>query len=175
RVASVEVLKDFLAKAAAEAGVDRVLCIAGDTGAPAGPFTCVQDMLDTGAFEAAGLKRVYLAGHPDPHPDVSLDVLDRALAGKVAFRTRAGIEPRVVTQFCFSAETIMALLDRLQRVGVTTPVRIGVAGPADIKTLTTFAMRCGVTASLRILRKQTSLMGRLLGKGTAGPDKLLAA
>src|SRR5690606_5886936 len=113
--------------------------------------------------------------HPEQHPSVSLDVLDRALAEKIRFVEAAGLPAAICTQFGFAAAPFGQFLDRLARLGIGNPVRIGMAGPADPKTLVTYAMRCGVGPSLRIMQRQTSLIGRLLGRGGAGGDKLLLA
>jgi methylenetetrahydrofolate reductase (NADPH) len=55
--------------------------------------------------------------------------------------------------------------------GIEAPVRIGVPGPAGIKTLLRFAAHCGVGASASVMAKYGVSLTRLLG--TAGPDKLI--
>jgi len=170
-VESLEALQSFLARATGEAGVDRVLAIAGDIDAPRGPFTSVMDMLETGAIQAAGVERLFLAGHPDRHPVMPLDELDAALAAKVKRAEADGLATTVVTQFCFEAAPFMRLLDRMARHGIASPLRFGLAGPASPKTLATYAMRCGVSASTRVITRQTSLMARLFGN--SGPDRLV--
>ena len=52
-------------------------------------------------------------------------------------------------------------------------VRIGIPGPAGIKTLMRFAARCGVGASASVLTKYGISITKLIG--TAGPDKLVDA
>ena len=53
------------------------------------------------------------------------------------------------------------------------PVRVGVPGPAGIKTLLRFAARCGVQASASVMAKYGLSITQLLG--TAGPDKMVDA
>lgn len=52
-------------------------------------------------------------------------------------------------------------------------MRIGVPGPAGIKTLLRFAARCGVGASASVMKKYGVSITNLLG--SAGPDKLVDA
>ena len=50
-------------------------------------------------------------------------------------------------------------------------VRVGVPGPANVKTLLRFAARCGVGASTKVMSKYGVSITRLLT--TAGPDALI--
>lgn len=168
---SAEDAAAFLTACVREAGAASVLAIAGDLDAPRGPFDAVLDLVDSGLIERSGLTGVAFAGHPEGHPRVAADLLDRALVEKVDRAARRGLSPRIVTQFCFEAAPILAYLERLDRLGVAAPVRIGIAGPAEVKTLAAFAARCGVGNSLRTLRRSGGLFGRLLGY--RGPDRLL--
>ena len=52
------------------------------------------------------------------------------------------------------------------------PVRVGMAGPARLKTVLAFAARCGVGASARALARRPSAL-RLLNNWT--PDSMLQA
>jgi methylenetetrahydrofolate reductase (NADPH) len=170
---SREELRRFLETAAGEAGVDRILAVAGDRDRAQGPLTSALDVIESGLLEAAGISGVGLAGHPEGHPAVASEALDRALLDKLAAAARRGLRPRVVTQFCFEVAPILAYLDRLKRNGVAAPVRIGIAGPAELATLTRFAARCGIGNSIRALVRRPSLAGRLALYG--GPEPLLDA
>ncbi len=164
-------LDDYLQRLAGEARADRVLVISGDRKEPKGPFSSAIDLLASGRFEAAGMRAVGIAGHPEGHPAVAADVLDRALVEKCSAAEAAGLVPFVVTQFCFEAAPILAYLDRLETLGITAPIKVGVAAPANIATLIRFAVRCGVGDSLRTLRTQAKTVGRLIGE--SGPEDLL--
>jgi len=83
------------------------------------------------------------------------------------------MKPLIVTQFGFDAEAILAWLQAVRRRNITAPVRIGVPGPASIKTLLRFAARCGVDASASVLTKYGLSITRLIG--SAGPDKMVHA
>ena len=50
-------------------------------------------------------------------------------------------------------------------------MRVGIPGPAGIKTLLRFAARCGVGASASVMKKYGVSITNLLG--SAGPDKLV--
>src|SRR5947207_10985853 len=67
-IASREVLDDFLARSRGEAGVTRLLLIAGDVVAAKGPFKSSRDVVASGLIEAHGFARLSVAGHPEGHP-----------------------------------------------------------------------------------------------------------
>lgn len=164
-------LDAFLRRLAGEAGVDRALVIAGDTERPRGAFAGALDALASGLFEAHGIRRIGLAGYPEGHPKLSDEALMTALRAKLAWAREAGVEPFVVTQFCFAATPVLDWLAATRAAGIAAPVRIGVAGPASVATLVRYALRCGIGASLRAVQTRTNMIGRLLSD--AGPDDLL--
>lgn len=170
-LASRDELADFLSQLAAEARVDAALVIAGDIEHPRGPFDSALDALQTGLFEAHGIRRIAFAGYPEGHPRIADEALMTALAAKLDWARAADVEPFIVTQFCFAAAPILAWLDAIRAAGVAAPVRVGLAGPASLATLVRFALRCGVGNSLRTLQARTNMIGRLLSD--AGPDDLL--
>ena len=51
-------------------GVTDMLLIAGSQATPSGEFHETAQILDSGYLEAAGIRRVGIAGHPEGHPDV---------------------------------------------------------------------------------------------------------
>jgi methylenetetrahydrofolate reductase (NADPH) len=168
---SSEALADFIGRLAAEAGVSRVLVIAGDSSLPSGPFGSAMEILGSGLLERHGVRSVGFAGHPEGHPIVDRATLDAALAGKIANARAAGLDPFVVTQFGFAAEPVLTWLRRFRGEGLDVPVEIGVAGPASVATLVKFGLRCGIGNSLRALRTRPKTVGQLLGD--AGPEELL--
>ena len=56
-------LDDYLRRVAGEAGVDEVLLIGGGIDLPRGPFPGTAALLETGVFEARGIRTIGLAGH----------------------------------------------------------------------------------------------------------------
>ena len=164
-------LDDFLARAAGDAGVTKALIIAGDLPKPRGPFSASLDLLKTGLLQNHGIRTIAVAGHPEGHPVVAADEMDRALTAKLVFARDNGLDVSVITQFCFDAAPVVGYVKRLRSAGVDVPVRIGVAGPAGIMTLIKFGMRCGVGNSLRTLRTKGDMLGRLAAD--ARPDEIL--
>jgi methylenetetrahydrofolate reductase (NADPH) len=173
RIASHEELETIVARTTAEAGATRMFLVAGDPPVPAGPFADTLSLLRTGLFERHGIKAIGIAGHPDGHPAMTGEELWLTLAEKQAEIHGRDMAMLIVTQFGFDADPFLAWLGELRRRGIDVPVRIGVPGPAGIKTLLRFAAHCGVGASASVMAKYGVSLSRLLG--TAGPDKLVDA
>lgn len=165
-------LEEFLKVLTNEVGVDRCLCLGGDVDNPAGKFTMSRQLIETGLIEKSGIKRIGLASYPEPHPKAPVDVFESELQQKFKLATDAGLEPWVITQFAFEAEPIVARLKSMRAQGVTAPVRVGVSGPAGLKSLINFSMRCGVGNSLKALTSRPTQIGKLMQKHT--PDDVVA-
>jgi methylenetetrahydrofolate reductase (NADPH) len=173
RILSREEFENYLKAVVERAGVRRCFIVAGDPPQPQGPYFDTMALIATGAFEGAGIKAIGVGGHPEGHPVMSSqhcwDVLER----KVAEIARRGMAPLVVTQFGFDPDAFLGWLKAARARGIDTPVRIGIPGPAGIKTLLRFAARCGVGASASVMAKYGLSITSLLG--SAGPDKLVDA
>jgi methylenetetrahydrofolate reductase (NADPH) len=155
------------------ARVQEVLLISGDYDAAVGPYSSVSEVLRTGALEAAGIRRVSIAGHPEGHPKVALEDVRRAEREKVRLLLQAGLEARFVTQFFFEPQPFLEWVGGLRQQGVTTPVAAGLAGPARLSTLFKFALRCGAGPSIRALGARPSSFVKLLGDH--GPESVVRA
>ena len=68
--ASARALDDFLARISGEAGVVRLLIIAGDHDEPAGDFRSALEVIDGGALQRHGISEIGIAGYPDGHPRI---------------------------------------------------------------------------------------------------------
>lgn len=165
-------LDDFLRRLAGEAGVTRALVIGGDVDRPAGPFHASLDVLRSGLLQRHGIREIGLAVHPEAHRRVGAAILDEAVVAKLDLLMRDGLRPWLVTQFCFEAAPILARIEHLRASGVTAPVRIGLAGPTDRRSLWKYALHCGIGASLRALGSQVDAVANLLAQ--EAPDALLA-
>lgn len=170
-LASREALDDFLARARGEAGVTRVLLIAGDVAIAKGPFKSSHDVRDSGLLEAHGITTVSVAGHPEGHPYLDTPGTFAMLRAWRDWGRERDIRIDIVTQFCFEAAPLLSFLDELNVRGIALPVIVGLAGPASPATLTKFALRCGIGNSMRALRAQIGRYGRLLTD--TGPDEVL--
>jgi methylenetetrahydrofolate reductase (NADPH) len=170
-IASREALDDFLSRARGEAGVTRLLLIAGDILAAKGPFKSSHDVAASGLIEAHGFARLSVAGHPESHPYLNAAASFKALEAWRDWARLANIRIDVLTQFCFESAPILNWLGELSARGMGLPVIVGLAGPATVATLTKFAFRCGIGNSMRSLRGQIGRYGRLLAD--AGPDDVM--
>ena len=154
-----------------EASVKEVLVIGGGVSTPIGPYAETMDILASGHLEAAGIRKVGVAGHPEGSPDISADGLAIALAAKNEWAARTGMETYIETQFCFDASAILKWEKSIRAAGNVLPIHIGVPGPASLKTLLKFAQISGIGPSMRVLTRQTRNITRLLT--VQAPDKLL--
>jgi methylenetetrahydrofolate reductase (NADPH) len=170
-VASFAQLDGFLARLAGEAGVARALVIGGDLDRPAGPYSSSLELLQTGLFEKHGVRRIGLACYPEAHPKIGADLLEQALLAKLELAHEAGLDAWLVSQFCFEAAPILRLLERLRALGIREPVRIGLAGPADRRTLWKYALHCGIGNSIRALGSRPDAVANLAVR--RAPDDLV--
>jgi methylenetetrahydrofolate reductase (NADPH) len=171
--ANADALARFLARLTGEAGVRRLLVIAGDRAAPAGPFHGALEAIDSGLIARHGIATIGIAAYPDGHPRIADHELDRLLAAKLEAAAQTGLKVDIVTQFGLDAAPILAWLKRLRAHGIDHPVRIGLAGPTSLTTLMRYARRCGVRASTQGLARNAGLIKHLLG--AAAPDGILRA
>jgi methylenetetrahydrofolate reductase (NADPH) len=173
RLESPVEFETYLDAVVERARVRRCFVIAGDRETPAGPFADSAALIATGRFEKAGITAIGIAGHPEGHPHMSAEQCWTVLETKAADIETRGMAPLIVTQFGFDAGSLLAWLKELRRRGIAMPVRIGVPGPAGIKTLLRFAARCGVQASASVMAKYGLSITHLMG--SAGPDKMVDA
>lgn len=173
RLGSAEEFESYLTQLVYEAGVRRCFVIAGDPSQAEGPFDDSTGLIETGAFERAGVRTLGVGGHPEGHPHMTAEQCVQVLADKCTAIIAHGMKPIIVTQFGFDADAILDWLTAVRQRGITAPVRIGIPGPAGIKTLLRFAARCGVGASTSVLTKYGLSITKLIG--TAGPDRMVDA
>jgi len=173
RFASEAELDRHLDRLVSDAGARRALVVGGDFGPPAGPFHAAIEVIESGLLHARGIVEVGIAGYPDGHPRLGATELDRALAAKVEAATETGLRVHIVTQFGFSAPTIVNWIVRLRDQGIDLPVRVGLAGPTTLSGLLRYARICGVAASAHGLARHTGLARHLFGMVT--PDTAVRA
>jgi methylenetetrahydrofolate reductase (NADPH) len=131
--------------------------------------------------------RVGLAGHPEGSPDIDAAGLAEALAHKNEWAAKTGLAVELMTQFCFDAGRVLAWERAIRESGNRLPIRIGLPGPASIKSLLRYAQMCGVGNSLAFLSKRAGNVLQLvtaaepdgfvvdLAKAVAGDDANLIA
>lgn len=165
-------LKRRIGSLAQDAGAVEMLVLGGGAAQPVGIYDAAISILETGVFEANGVRRIGLAGHPEGNPDITRvhgeAMLIEALKTKQAWLKSAGIDGFIATQFLFEAKPVAEWARALRADGIDLPVHVGVPGPATIKTLVKFAAMCGVGNSARFVRKQALNITRLLS--VSAPD-----
>jgi methylenetetrahydrofolate reductase (NADPH) len=171
RLKSAVEVNQLVDRLSEQASVDRFFVIAGDVREPLGPFPDALALIGSGALHRSSIAKIGIAGYPDGHPNISQDQLWRALRAKGDLLTAMRMPYEIVTQFSFDSDAILSWLKRLRDAGIAAPVKIGVPGPATIKSLLRFAAVCGVNASSKVVTKYGFSLASLLGH--AGPDALL--
>jgi methylenetetrahydrofolate reductase (NADPH) len=166
-------LADLLGRLRDGAAVRRVLIISGDRPDSAGAFTASLEVIESGILQQHGISDIGIAGHPDGHPVVADEVMQRALLAKLNAAEQSGLQADIVTQFGFDALAMVRWIRKLRDLGVDVPVRIGLAGPTNLTTLLKYAQRCGVKASAGGLVKNAGLVKHLFG--VSAPDGLVRA
>jgi len=173
RVGSRAELSTFLERAVGEAAMSKVLLIGGDDPQPLGPYADGIALLRDGIFAEHGVREIGLPGYPEGHPRIPRASLERALSDKLALAAAQSLGAYVVTQFSFAPARVVEYCSELARQIPAIPVYVGLAGPADARTLLRFAQICGVSASLRAMRAQG--MGAIRVFTHTDPGEQLAA
>ena len=165
-------LEENLKALQGDVGVDEVVMLGGGVSEPLGEFDSSMQVLETGLLDAASIRRIGVAGHPEGSPDISEQALAEALAWKNAFAERSGAELYIATQFCFEAAPVIAWDRAIRESGNRLPIHIGVPGLATLKTLINHAKACGVGPSMRVLTRQARNIARLMT--VSAPDRMVA-
>jgi methylenetetrahydrofolate reductase (NADPH) len=159
-------LKRRLNAFATRGKVTDVLALGGGAPHPIGKYDSTLQILETGAFQQAGMSRIGIAGHPEGNPDITKihgeAMLLNALKQKNEWINANGMQGFIATQFLFAADPVAAWARDLRLAGIDLPIYVGVPGPASIKTLVKYAAMCGVGNSARFIRKQALNVTRLL-------------
>jgi methylenetetrahydrofolate reductase (NADPH) len=166
-------LDDYLRRVTGDAGVDEVLVIGGGVDLPRGAFSGTRALLETGLFEAYGIRTIGFAGHPEGQRELSAPGAAMTLQQKLAYAGQTAAGARLVTQFMFEAEPLLAWERMIRAQGNHLPIHVGVPGPATLRRLLNYARLCGVGNSMRVLTRQA---GNLLKLASLSyPDALIAA
>jgi methylenetetrahydrofolate reductase (NADPH) len=168
-------LKNRIGALAGDAGVTQMLVLGGGAPTPMGKFDAAIQLLQTDVFQANGVKRIGIAGHPEGNSDITKvhgeAVLLKALGEKQDWLKANNMAGFIATQFLFEAAPVAYWASTLRDNGIDLPIHVGVPGPATIKTLVKYAAMCGVGNSARFIRKQALNITRLLTVNT--PDEFI--
>ena len=171
RLQSQAQLEEFLDRLQEVGATEHVFAVGGDPATPEGPYEDSLAVIRTGILQKYGAREISIAGYPEGHPDISDEVLWRALEGKAVALREQGLDAVILTQFAFDTDAVMTWIDAVRSRGIDYRIRIGTPGPAGIKRLLGFARRFGVGANAMIVRKYGFSLTNLMG--TAGPDKFV--
>ena len=116
-------LEDYLRRVTAEAGVDEVLVIGGGIDLPRGAFSGTRSLLETGLFEARGIRMIGLAGHPEGQRQLARPAAPMTLGQKSITPGRPRLAPRLITQFMFEAEPLFAWERMIRAQGSHLPIQ----------------------------------------------------
>jgi methylenetetrahydrofolate reductase (NADPH) len=147
--------------------IDAVFVVAGDAPAAAGPYEGAAALLRDMAELGHALREVGITGYPESHAFIPDDDTIRAMDEKAPYATH------IVSQICFDPDVVAAWVRAVRARGVTLPIHLGIPGAVDRAKLLRISIRVGLGDSLRFVRKQHGLAGRLLTGYT--PDDLLRA
>jgi methylenetetrahydrofolate reductase (NADPH) len=149
----------------AEAGVDDVFLIGGDSTQPHGPYSSAVDLLPIISDHPRRPDRIGIAGYPEGHPKIDREALAEAL------KQKSSLADYITSQLCFDPDQLLAWVADTRERGVTLPLLVGAPGVVDRGRLLKVSMRIGVGASLSFLRKQHGLR-RLLSHPAATADRI---
>ena len=155
-------LDELLTAFTTRCGVEEVLCIGGGVDNPVGDFSATIEVLESGLIQKHGIRHIGVAGHPEGSPDISDEEIATALSAKNELAARDGLELYIETQFCFEADIVLDWERRVREAGNRLPIRIGIPGPATIKTLFRFAQISGIGPSMRFVAKQAKNVAKLM-------------
>ena len=120
-----------------DGGVKQVLVIGGGR-EPTGKFDSSFQLLETGYFEKM---KIGIAGHPEGSPDISDEVLEKAMIDKKPYADY------IVTQWLMQSEPIIEFISKQ-----SIPVHVGITGPMKISSLIKFANIVGTKNSINFIK-----------------------
>jgi methylenetetrahydrofolate reductase (NADPH) len=148
-------------------GVDDVFIPSGDATHPAGPFEGALPLLERLTELGRPFSRIGITGYPESHPKIHDDVIIQAMWDK---RRHASY---IVSNVCFDPAAIARWIQRIRGRGVTLPVYLGLATPAERSRLLKMAAVAGAAESARFITRHPSWILRFWLPGGYSPDRLL--
>ena len=159
-------LADIVARLKA-AGCDDVFVPGGDAPHPAGPFDSALPLLERLAEMGGPFGRIGITGYPESHPKIHDDVTIQAMWDKRRYASY------IVSNLCFDAARLGRWIQRIRGRGVTLPLYVGLAGPAEPSRLLRMAAVAGASESARFITRHPGWILRFWVPGGYSPDRLL--
>ncbi|MDQ2810417.1 MAG: methylenetetrahydrofolate reductase [Actinomycetota bacterium] len=165
-VAGDEHLTEIIARLTA-CGVDDVFVPGGDATHPAGQFDGALPLLERLGELGRPFRRVGITGYPESHPKIHDDLIIQAMWDK---RRHADY---IVSNVCFDPARLARWIQRVRARGVTLPLYVGLAGPAERTRLLKMAAVAGASESARFIGRHPNWILRFWAPGGYRPDRFL--
>ena len=164
-------LEKYIGNLSEKAGCKNILVIGGGTN-QVGNINSSLEVLQSDLLSKFNFEKVGLACHPEGHQNITKNDLDKVIIEKNNFSKNADFKLYFVTQFFFEAKSFELWEQHINELGNKLEIHAGIAGPATLKTLISFAKSCGVMNSLKFLSKQALNITKIAASKT--PGKLIA-
>lgn len=148
-------------------GVDDVFVPGGDATHPAGPFDAALPLLERLAEMGSPFSRTGITGYPESHPKIHDDVTIQAMWDKRRYASY------IVSNVCFDPAQLGRWIGRIRARGVTLPLYVGLAGPAERSRLLRMAAVAGASESARFIARHPGWILRFWVPGGYSPDRFL--
>lgn len=137
--------------------INEIFVIGGDYREPIGPYAHGREVLEDLANYDHGLNHIGIPAYPEGHPNIGQTDLDDDIFQKEPYADYA------VTQMCFDTKQVLTWLHDQRTAGLKLPVYLGIPGPVRLNKLLRIAPKIGVTDSLRFLKSNLKVSGKLFG------------
>ena len=148
-------------------GVDDVFVPGGDAPHPAGQFDSALPLLERLTEMGSPFSRTGITGYPESHPKIHDDITIQAMWDKRRYASY------IVSNVCFDAAQLGRWIGRIRARGVTLPLYVGLAGPAERTRLLKMAAVAGASESARFITRHPGWILRFWVPGGYSPDRLL--
>jgi len=148
-------------------GCDDVFVPGGDATRPAGPFDSALPLLERLAEMGNPFGRIGITGYPESHPKINDDITIQSMWDKRKYANY------IVSNVCFDAAQLSRWIQRIRARGVTLPLYVGLAGPAERTRLLRMAAVAGASESARFIGRHPGWILRFWVPGGYSPDRLL--
>jgi len=148
-------------------GCDDVFVPGGDATHPAGRFDSALPLLERLTEMGSPFSRIGITGYPESHPKIHDDITIQAMWDKRRYATY------IVSNVCFDAAQLGRWIGRIRARGVTLPLYVGLAAPAERTRLLKMAAVAGASESARFITRHPGWILRFWVPGGYRPDRLL--
>ena len=165
-VAGEEHLAEIIGRLKA-CSVDDVFVPGGDTAHPAGPFDGALPLLKRLDEMGRPFARIGITGYPESHPKIHDDITIQAMWDKRRYASY------IVSNVTFDAAGLGRWIGRIRARGITLPLQVGLAGPAERTRLLRMATVAGASESARFITRHPGWILRFWVPGGYSPDRFL--